>query len=42
MDPAVYFETVVITVLTVVVFITLVLAFLYMIFVKEETPATKT
>ena len=42
MDLGMYFETVVITILTVVVFITLVLAFMYMIFVREETPTTKT
>jgi len=42
MDPGTYFETVVITILTVVAFITLVLAFMYMIFAREETPAKKT
>jgi len=42
MDPGIYFETVVITILTVVTFIILFLAFMYMIFVREETPTTKT
>ena len=42
MDPGIYFETVVITILMVVTFIILFLAFMYMIFVREETPTTKT
>jgi len=42
MEPGIYFETVVITILSVIVLITLVLTFMYMIFVKEETPKTKT
>jgi len=37
-----FYENVVITILTVVTFITIVLAFMYLIFVKEETPTTKT
>lgn len=42
MDPGAYFETVVITILSVVTFVTIVLFFIYMIFVKEESPTTKT
>ena len=37
-----FYENVLITILTVVTFITLVLAFMYLIFVKEEPSKTKT
>ncbi|MFQ6074496.1 MAG: hypothetical protein ACE5KC_04675 [Candidatus Bathyarchaeia archaeon] len=37
MDPGIYFETVFITILIALTFITVVLAFLYMTFTKEET-----
>jgi len=39
MDPGAYFETVVITVLMALTFITLLLAFLYLLYGKEETTA---
>lgn len=42
MDPGAYFETVVITLLLVLTFLTIVLAFIYMIFGKEEAPKTQT
>jgi len=39
MDPGAYFETVVITVLMALTFIALLLAFLYVLYGKEETVA---
>jgi len=39
MDPGAYFETVVITVLMALTFIALLLAFLYLLYGKEETTA---
>ena len=39
MDPGVYFETVVITILMALTFITLLLAFLYLLYGREETAA---
>ncbi len=39
MDPGAYFETVVITVLMSLTFIALLLAFLYLLYGKEETAA---
>jgi len=41
-DPATYFENVVMTVLTVLTFFILVLAFLYMIWGRRETATTET
>jgi len=38
MDPGAYFETVIVTTLTVLTFITLILAFLYLTYGKEEKP----
>ncbi len=37
MDPGIFFETVVITILIALTFITIILAFLYMTFTREET-----
>lgn len=37
MDPGMYFETVVISILIALTFITIILAFLYMTFIREET-----
>jgi len=37
MDPGLFFETVFITILIVLTFITIILAFLYMTFTREET-----
>ena len=37
MDPGMFFETVFITILIVLTFITIILAFLYMTFTREET-----
>jgi len=39
MDPGQYFETVIITILMALSFITLLLAFLYLIYGKEERTA---
>jgi len=39
MNPEVYFETVVITLLMALTFITLLLAFLYLLYGREETTA---
>lgn len=39
MDPGAYFETVVITALMALTFIALLLAFLYLLYGKEETAA---
>ncbi len=41
-DPGVYFGTVVMTMLTILVFFILVLAFLYVIWGKEESGQTQT
>jgi uncharacterized membrane protein len=40
--PGIYFGTIVMTLLTVLVFFILVLAFLYVIWGREETPQTPT
>jgi len=37
MDPGIFFETVFITILIVLTFIAIILAFLYMTFTREET-----
>ncbi|MGD8506225.1 MAG: hypothetical protein PVF15_06125 [Candidatus Bathyarchaeota archaeon] len=37
MDPGIFFETVFITILVALTFISIVLAFLYMTFTREET-----
>lgn len=37
MDPGVFFETIFITILIALTFISIVLAFLYMTFTREET-----
>ncbi len=37
MDPGIFFETVVITILIALTFITIILAFLYMTYIREET-----
>jgi len=42
MDPGAYFENVVITFLVVISFFIIVLTFLYMVYGKEEAPATTT
>ena len=42
MDPGAYFETVVITALLVLTFLTIVLAFIYIIWGREESPKTQT
>lgn len=39
MDPGAYFETVVITILMALTFIALLLAFLYLLYGREETAA---
>ena len=39
MDPGVYFETVIITILMALTLITLLLAFLYLLYGREETAA---
>jgi len=39
MDPGAYFETVVITILMALTFIALLLAFLYLLYGREETTA---
>ena len=39
MDPGAYFETVIITVLMALTFIALLLAFLYLLYGREETSA---
>ncbi len=39
MNPEVYFETVIITLLMALTFITLLLAFLYLLYGREETTA---
>jgi uncharacterized membrane protein len=41
-DPGIYFGTDVMTILTVLVFLVLVLAFLYVIWGREETTQTQT
>ncbi len=41
-DPGIYFGTVVMTILTVLVFFIIILAFLYIIWGKEETGQTQT
>jgi uncharacterized membrane protein len=42
LDPGIYFGTIVMTMLTVLVFFILVLAFLYVIWGREETAQTQT
>jgi hypothetical protein len=37
MDPGMYFETVIVTILIALTFITIILGFLYMVFTREET-----
>lgn len=41
MDVATFYETVLVTILMVITFFVLILAFLYMIYAREEAPAAE-
>lgn len=41
MDVAIFYETVIVTILMVTTFFIIILAFLYMIFAREEAPPTE-